>query len=124
MSPKVIFLREDKGWETTTAIEISPHVNPLASSRTRDLSWDSTNLRQWVLDGLPITLSKGEPLTLPMIMINIKDGNEVGRRLDNGEKCVLIMSFGIFSDKGSPILPEIQISLERSDIKVHFFRPK
>ena len=106
------------------SIELSVYVNPLASSRTRDLSWDSTNPSQWVLNGLPLTLAKDEPLILPMIMIYIKDGNEVGRRLDNGEKCVLTMSFGVFSDKGSPILPEKQISLERSDIQANFFHPK
>ena len=118
MTPRILFVRKDKGWETTTAITLLPRINPLASSRTRDLSWNVTNLDQWVLDGLPLTLAKDEQLTLPTIMISIKNGNEVGSRLDKGETCILAMSFGIFTDKGSPLLPDQKISLTRSDTKI------
>ena len=121
MTPRILFIQEDKGWETTTAITLSPSSNPLASSRTRDLSWDDSNPSQWVLGGLPLTLAKDESLTLPMLMISVRDGNEVGSRLDKGEMCTLTMSFGIFTDKGSPLLPDHQISLTRSDIKVRIF---
>jgi hypothetical protein len=121
MTPRILFVQKDKGWETTTAITLLPSSNPLASSRTRGLSWDATNSAQWVLEGLPWTLAKDESITLPMIMISVKDGNEVGSRLDKGQTCILTMIFGIFTDKGSPLLPDQQISLTRSDMKVSIY---
>ena len=117
MSPRVLFVQMNRSWETTTTITLLPTNNPLASSRARSVSWDNTDPNQWLLKGLPITLAKDESLLLPMMMLSIKEGNEVGNRLDKGETCILKMSFGIFSDKGTPILPERQISLTRSDIK-------
>jgi len=116
MSPVIIFTRAD-GWETTDAIQVISGSNPLAGPRAQGFTWDTQNPQQWVLNGLPLTMAKGEKLTLPMMMVSVANGNEAGTHFEKGETCMLLIRFAIRTDRGFPLLPDHQISLTRSDIK-------
>lgn len=123
MTPRITFIREDnKGWEINDSIQLKSGSNPLASPRATSFSWDTSNPQVWELVGLPLTLAEDESLTLPMIMISVKDGNDFGSRLDNGETCVLKMSFAIRTDKGYPLVSDQQIFLTRSDAQASISR--
>jgi len=117
MSPEIRFTREDKGWETTNAIQVTSGSNPLASPRARGFTWDMHNPQQWVLTGLPLTMAKDELITLPMMMLSVTNGNEAGAHFEKGETCTLIIRLAIRTDKGFPSLPDQTISLTKSDIK-------
>lgn len=116
MSPVIKFTRKD-GWETTDAIHVTPGRNVMATLLTQSFAWDTNNPQQWVLNGLPLQMAKGETLTLPTMMVSVANGNEAGAHFEGGETCTLLMRFAIRTDKGTPLLPDHQISLTRSDIK-------
>lgn len=118
MSPMIIFTRADKKyWESSKSIEVLPQNEQLVINPTRGLTWNTQNPKVWELVGLPLTMAKWELLVLPIILIRVTDGNDVGIRFEKGEICELVIQFSIRTDKGNPTLPEQRITLRRSDIK-------
>lgn len=118
MSLDVRFTRADnKGWETTNAIQVTSMPNPLAGPRAMDFAWDTTNPRQWVLTGLPLVMAKDELLPLPLMMLSVSDANEAGAHFTQGETCALVIKLAVRTDKGTPTLPDQVITLTRSDIQ-------
>jgi len=117
-SPEVRFTRADnKGWETTNSIQVTPVYNPLAKPHAMDFTWDISKPRQWVLKGLPLTMAKNELLQLPMMGLSVVDGNDAGTHFESREICTLIVRLAVRTDKGNPLLPDQVIKLIRSDIQ-------
>ena len=117
-SPEVRFTRADnQGWETTNSIQVTQGHNPLAGPHAMGFTWDISNPRQWVLNGLPLAMAKDELLQLPMMMVSVADGDEAGAHFEKMETCTLIIRLAVRTDKGTPPLPDQVIKLTRSDIK-------
>ena len=117
-SVRVWFANPDgQSWETTEAIKVAPAQNLMAGPAAMDFKWDISDPIQWVLTGLPLTMARDEVLQLPMLMITVADGDEVGKHFEQGETCSLVFKLAIRTDKGAPPISDQVISLERNDIR-------
>jgi len=120
-SPVIRFTRADnRGWESTNAIQVAPAHNPLAGPHAMDFTWDTSNPQQWMLTGLPLTMAKDELLQLPMMMVSVTDADEAGTRFDSGDICTVIVRLAVRTDKGAPSLPDQVVTLTRSDFSDTF----
>ena len=119
MSPQVLFNYMDGGWETTNAITVTPQrplpaiLGPYGAG---DFEWDVSNPLQWVLMGLPLTMSKDQRLPLPAMKISVQDANLVGEHFTKLDWCRVVIRLTIRTDKGSPYIPDLFIELTSSDI--------
>ncbi len=119
MSPEVLFNYMDGGWETTNAITVTPQ-RPLPAilgpHGAIDFEWDISNPLQWVLKGLPLIMGKDQYLPLPAMSISVQDANLVGEHFTKLDWCRVVIRLTIYTDKGSPYVPDLFIELTSSDI--------
>ena len=75
-----------------------------------------SNPLQWILKGLPLTMGKDQYLPLPAMNISVQDANLVGEHFTKLDWCRVVIRLMIYTDKGSPHIPDLFIELTSSDI--------
>ncbi len=119
MAHEVLFNHMDGGWETTNAITVTPQRQLpaiLSAPGALDFEWDISNPLQWILKGLPLTMGKDQYLPLPAMNISVQDANLVGEHFTKLDWCRVVIRLTIYTDKGSPYVPDLFIELTSSDI--------